>query len=111
MNYILEDWRDANHCKLSFFTDLNAAEGQAVQLMDEIKDQLPSKAWGRGEWSLSSNVQEYIERGAVGSALRVYQIDIPRMCSVCRRVAMHWIRAGYFCDKHYDEWWQEEQSE
>lgn len=111
MNYCLEDWRTP-HCKISYFDDLNKAEEHAVQLMDEIKEQLPSKAWGRGEWLSTRNTMEYTERGAIGSArvyVRIYQIEIPHKCRECLRAATRMMRAGYFCDAHYDEYWKQQE--
>jgi hypothetical protein len=109
MTTTLYDWRNASHCRVHYHDSLEAAEEHAIQLMDEIKHLLPTKAWGRGEFA-HVDYQEYTERNCVGFArvyVRIIHNAIPHKCNKCDAPESHQIRAGEFCDKHYNEYIKE----
>lgn len=101
---ILYDWRNASHCHIHHHTSLEAAELQAVRLMDEMKHLLPAKAWQRGEY-MNQDYMEYCERGqAIGAArvyVRIILNGVPQHCDKCDVLATHEVRAGAFCETHY----------
>ncbi len=103
MAIILEDWRNSQHCGISYFDNLDTAEQYAIDLMNGIKHLFPSQSWQRCEWS--QDTMEYAERPAIGSCriyVRIIRDGIPRICQVCKgNDAQHAVRAGNFCNECY----------